>query len=74
LDRTQSLLRGTQGTDDELADSAAEADPRALDRVRAFLETLADNEAVCAVQFGESIVSFSDVGQGSPPLSQTPTH
>ena len=63
LDRTQSLLRGTLGTDDDLADSAAEADRRALDKVRAFLETLADNDAVCTVQFGESVVSFSDVGQ-----------
>ncbi|MBL8716427.1 MAG: hypothetical protein JNL79_10560 [Myxococcales bacterium] len=63
LDRTQSLLRGTQGTDDELADSAAEADRRALDRVRAFLEVLADHEAVCTVQFGASIVRFTDVGQ-----------
>ncbi|MEZ4363231.1 MAG: hypothetical protein R3B48_23855 [Kofleriaceae bacterium] len=63
LARTQSLLRGTQGTDDELADSAAEADRRALDKVRAFLEVLADNEALCTVQVGESIVSFSDVGQ-----------
>ena len=63
LERTQSLLRGTQGTDDELADSAAEADRRALDKVRAFLEVLADNEAVCTVQFGESIVNFRDVGQ-----------
>ncbi|MEO7331645.1 MAG: hypothetical protein ABI193_23930 [Minicystis sp.] len=63
LDRTQSLLRGTQGTDDELADSALEADRRALDKLRAFLETLADNEAVCTVQVGESVVSFRDVGQ-----------
>ncbi|MBT9561255.1 MAG: hypothetical protein IV100_35000 [Myxococcales bacterium] len=63
LDRTQSLLRGTQGSDDELADSAVEADRRALDKVRAFLEVLADNEAVCTVQFGESIVEFTDVGQ-----------
>lgn len=63
LDRAQSLLRGSQGTDDELADSAAEADRRALDKVRAFLEVLADNDAVCTIQFGESVVSFTDVGQ-----------
>lgn len=63
IDRTQALLRGTQGSDDELADSAAEADRRALDKVRAFLKVLADNEAVCTVQFGESVVSFTDVGQ-----------
>jgi hypothetical protein len=63
IDRTQSLLQGTLGTDDELADSAAEADRRALDKVRAFLETLADHDAVCTVQFGDSAVRFSDVGQ-----------
>ena len=63
LDRTQALLRGTQGSDDELADSAAEADRRALDKVRAFLKVLADNEAVCTVQFGESTVRFTDIGQ-----------
>ena len=63
LDRTQLLLRGTLGTDDELADSASEADRRALDKVRGFLSTLADNEATCTVQFGDNIVSFTDVGQ-----------
>jgi hypothetical protein len=36
LDRTQSLLRGTLGTDDELTDSAVEADRRALDKVASF--------------------------------------
>lgn len=63
LDRTQLLLRGTLGTDDELAESAADADRRALDKVRAFLQTLVDNEAVCTVELGESLVSFRDVGQ-----------
>jgi len=63
LDRTQRLLRGTLGTDDELADSAAEADRRALDKVRGFLQTLVDNEAVCTVQVGDSQVTFTDVGQ-----------
>ncbi|MBL8113145.1 MAG: hypothetical protein JNK60_09690 [Acidobacteria bacterium] len=63
LSRTQALLRGTQGTDDELADSAAEADRRAVDKVRGFLETLAENEAVCTVEVGDSVVRFTDVGQ-----------
>ncbi len=63
LDRTQRLLRGTLGNDEELADSAAEADRRALEKVRSFLQTLVDNEAVCSVQLGESLVAFSDVGQ-----------
>lgn len=63
LDRTQRLLRGTLGNDEELADSAAYADLRALEKVRGFLQTLADHEAVCTVELGESVVSFSDVGQ-----------
>jgi hypothetical protein len=63
LDRTQRLLRGTLGNDEDLADSAAEVDRRALEKVRGFLQTLADHEAVCAVQLGESMVAFSDVGQ-----------
>jgi hypothetical protein len=63
LDRTQRLLRGTLGNDEELADSAADADLRALEKVRGFLQTLVDHEAVCTVQLGESVVAFSDVGQ-----------
>jgi hypothetical protein len=63
LSRTQDLLFGSVGSDDELADSAAETDPRALDRVRAFLQTLADHEAVCAVQYRNRVFRFSDVGQ-----------
>ena len=63
LERTQTLLRGSQGTDDELADAAAEVDRRALEKVRGFLQVLADSEAVCTVQLGDSTVSFRDVGQ-----------
>ena len=63
LERTRTLLEGTLGTDEQLADSAAEADARALDKVRAFLQVLLDGEATCAVQVGDARVSFSDVGQ-----------
>lgn len=63
LVQTQQVLRGTQGTDDELAESAFEADRRAIDKVRAFLQTLADSEATCTVEYGESVVRFTDVGQ-----------
>ncbi len=63
LDRTQRLLLGTLGTDEELAESADEVDRRALERVREFLKTLADNEAICTLQVGDSQVRFTDVGQ-----------
>ncbi len=63
LERTQNLLAGTIGTDDQLADSAADTDPRALDKIRNFLQTLSDHEAICAMQYREMFFRFTDVGQ-----------
>lgn len=64
LERTQNLLQGTINADDELlADAATELDQRALDKVRAFVKTLADNDAVCALQFRNHAFRFSDMGQ-----------
>ena len=64
LDRTQMLLlASTLGDDDALADIASETDPRALEKVRAFLKVLADNEAICTLQYGHRGVRFTDVGQ-----------
>lgn len=37
LERTQNPLKGTLGTDEELADSASETDLRALEKMRSFL-------------------------------------
>ncbi|MBF8274496.1 MAG: hypothetical protein HW380_3601 [Magnetococcales bacterium] len=63
LDRTQNLLQCTLGTDDQLADSASETDPRALDKVRVFLQTLSDAEAICTMQYQDRGFRFTDVGQ-----------
>lgn len=63
LDRTQALLQGTLGNDEDLADIASETDPRALDKIRAFLKVLVDSDAVCALQYRERSVRFTDVGQ-----------
>ncbi len=62
LERTQNLLKGTLGTDEELADSASETDLRALDKMRSFLNTLAENEAICTMEFQDQSVRFKDVG------------
>lgn len=70
LERTQALLQSTLGDDDDLADIASETDPRALDKVRTFLKVLADNSAVCALQYGGSGVRFTDVGQVSRSLAR----
>lgn len=63
LERTRSLLQSTQGNDEELADVASETDQRALEKVRAFLRVLSENDAVCALQYGDAVVRFQDVGQ-----------
>lgn len=46
-----------------MADSAAETDPRALEKVRLFLQTLADNDAVCAMQYRDKVFRFHDISQ-----------
>ena len=70
LERTQALLQSTLGNDDDLADIASEMDPRAMDKVRAFLKVLADNSAVCTLQYGGRGVRFTDVGQVNRSLTR----
>jgi len=70
LERTQALLQSTLDNDDDLADIASETDSRALDKVRTFLKMLADNSAVCALQYGGSSVRFIDVGQVNRSLAR----
>lgn len=64
LEQTQAILSATlSGSDEDLADSASEIDPRALEKIRNFLQTVADNEAVCTLQYQNRSVKFTDVGQ-----------
>ncbi len=64
LEHTQKLLLGTIQPDDELlADTAAELDQRAIDKVRAFVAVLRDHEATCALQFGEHSFRFNELAQ-----------
>ena len=63
LELTQSLLQSTLGTDDELADSAVAIDPAPWRPCATFLECLATNEAVCALQFNDKLLQFKDVGE-----------
>lgn len=50
-------------TDDELTEAIIETDDRAREAVRAFLQTVADNEAVCAFEVGGRKVEFRDTEQ-----------
>ncbi|MCK8519067.1 hypothetical protein [Methanoculleus sp. 7T] len=61
--KTLAILKASIGTDEELNDAISEADPRALDALRKFLKTLADQEAICAIESGEEAFHFSDVSQ-----------
>lgn len=64
LAHTQNLLLGTTASDDELlADTAAELDQRAIDKVRSFVAVLRDNDATCALQFGERTFRFNELAQ-----------
>ncbi|MEM4986263.1 hypothetical protein V8G57_02570 [Collimonas sp. H4R21] len=70
LERTQNFLESTVGTDDQLADSAAETDPRALDKMRAFLQTLADNDALVGLEFRDRTFGFSNIEQVKTSLAR----
>lgn len=63
IEQTRRIMEASIGTDDELTDAIADADPRALEALRAFLQTLADQEAICALEFKEEVFRFADVGQ-----------
>jgi hypothetical protein len=63
LELTQTILRSTLGSDDDLADSVAAAGPRAVAAVRSFLDLLATNEAVCALGVNDKSFQFKDVGE-----------
>jgi len=63
IEQTRKIMEASLATDDELTEAIAEADPRAVEALRGFLQTLADQEAVCALEFKEEIFRFADVGQ-----------
>lgn len=63
IEQTRRIMEASLGTDDELTEAIAEADPRAVEALRGFLQTLADQEAVCALEFKEEVFRFADVGQ-----------
>ena len=63
ISQTRAILRASVGSDDELTDAIAGADPRALEAVRGFLKTLVDQEAVCDLAFRDEVFEFTDVEQ-----------
>ncbi len=71
LQQTQNLLLGTTAADDELlADTVAELDQRAVDKVRAFVSVLLENDAVCTLQNGDQVFRFTELGQVQASLAR----
>jgi len=63
IERTKAIMEASLESDDRLTDAISEVDPRALDSIRDFLRTMADQEAICAVEFKGEVFRFADVGQ-----------
>lgn len=63
IDHAKAIMRASLGTDDELTDALIDTDPRALDAIRKFLDTLTRNEAVCTLEFKGDVFRFADVEQ-----------
>ncbi|MFH0902572.1 MAG: hypothetical protein V2A73_18230 [Pseudomonadota bacterium] len=63
IDRTKAIMQASLGTDDELTEALAEADPRALEAIRRFLETMARGEAACAIELEGDVFRYADVEQ-----------
>lgn len=63
IEKAKAIMEATKGTDDDLTEAISDTDPRALEGLHAFLKTMADQEAVCTLEFKGKKSSFSDVGQ-----------
>jgi hypothetical protein len=63
IEQAKAIMEASLGTDDELIEAISETDPRALEGLRAFLKVMADQEAVCTLEFKDEAFRFSDAGQ-----------
>lgn len=63
LEQTEQLMKATLSSDDELTEAISDVNPRALECLRRFLDTMVSNEAVCTLSFQDRIFRFADVAQ-----------
>ena len=63
LEQTQSILRASIGTDDELVEAIEDTDRRALDALSKFLEVMVKYEAYCAIESGDHPFRFANPEQ-----------
>ena len=63
LEQTKKVMEASLGSDDDLTDAISDTDPRALEALRRFVGVLADQDAVCALEYKGDVFRFRDVGQ-----------
>ena len=61
--KVKEILEASIKTDDELSETIADTDRRVLQSIRRFLKKMADNDAVCALEFQGDEFRFRDVAQ-----------
>ena len=61
--QVKEILEASVGTDEELSEAIADTDQRALGGIRNFLKIVADNGAVCSLEFGGDAFRFVNTDQ-----------
>lgn len=61
--KTQELLQGSVGSDDELTEAINGVDARAIQSLRAFLKILTTNEVICSIETNERRFHFDEVSE-----------
>lgn len=61
--QVKKIFEASVGTDEQLSEAIDETDRRALGAIRNFLKTVADSDAVCALEFQGDVFRFVDVAQ-----------
>jgi len=63
IEQTRRIMEASLGSDDELTEAIVDADPRAIEALRGFLQTLVENEAVCDLELKDDVFRFRDLSQ-----------
>ena len=60
LERARSVLEGSRGSDDELAEAVSDLDYRTINGIREFLELVAQEKAAFTFEFDRHLIRFPD--------------
>ena len=63
IEQAKAIMESSIGSDDDLAEAISEAEPRAIDALRAFLQTMVEHSAVCTLVSDDKPFEFENVDQ-----------